>query len=288
MQSVSPWKWLYLEAGVRGDHYGFDVTDRLHPEGDSTLTGVKDASMMSPKVNVVVTPLDGTDIYLNYGEGFHSNDARGITSKTDPARPLTKARGYEVGVRTNALKRVDLATSLWKLDMEGEFVWVGDEGGTEENIPSERLGVDLEARVQILPWLWADFDMTKSSSEYIKNAGNGTAVALAPRLTWTGGISWRHKSGLFGSLRGQHLDNRPADEAGNFTAKGFTVFDLGTGYRFGRYELDVNVANLFNADWRTAQFENVSRLPGEARPVTDIHFVPGAPINVQGVAKYYF
>jgi outer membrane receptor protein involved in Fe transport len=288
MQSLSPWKWLYLEAGVRGDHYGFDVADRLHPEGDSTLTGVKDASILSPKVNVVVTPAAGTDIYLNYGEGFHSNDARGIASKTDPARPLTKARGYEIGARTELLKRIDLAASLWKLDLDGELVWVGDEGGTEENGASERMGVDLEARVRILPWLWADFDMTKSTSEYVKNAGNGTAVALAPRLTWTGGLSWRHRSGFFGSLRGQHLDDRPADEAGDFTAQGFTVFDLGTGFRHGRYEVDVNVANLFDADWRTAQFENDSRLPGESAPVTDIHFVPGAPVNVQGVVKYFF
>jgi hypothetical protein len=66
------------------------------------------------------------------------------------------------------------------------------------------------------------------------------------------------------------------------------VFDLGAGYRYHRYELDVNVANLFDADWRTAQFETDSRLPGEAAPVTDIHFVPGAPINVQGVVKYFF
>ncbi len=288
MESVSPWKWLYAEVGLRGDHFGFDVTDRLHPEGDSTLTGIKDASMFSPKLNVVVTPARGTDIYLNYGEGFHSNDARGVTSKTDPARPLTKARGYEAGARTRLFDRLDLAASLWKLDLDGELVWVGDGGGTEEKGASERLGVDIEARMQILPWLWADMDLTKSSSEYARNAGNGTAVALAPRLTWTGGVSMRHASGLFASLRGQHLDDRPADEAGDFTARGFTVFDLGGGWRRGPWELDVNVANLFDADWRTAQFENDSRLPGEAAPVTDIHFVPGAPRNVQGTVKRFF
>lgn len=153
---------------------------------------------------------------------------------------------------------------------------------------SERLGVDLEARVQILSWLWADFDMTKSSSEYARNAGNGTAVALAPRLTWSGGLSMRHPAGFFGSLRGQHLDDRPADEAGDFTARGFTVFDLGGGWRRGGWELDFNVANVFDADWRTAQFENDSRLPGESEPVTDIHFVPGAPRNVQATVKRFF
>jgi outer membrane receptor protein involved in Fe transport len=293
MESIAPFRWLYVEAGVRGDHFGFDVVDRLHPEGDSTLTGVKDASIFSPKVNVVVTPVANTDIYANYGEGFHSNDARGVTSKTDPARPLTKARGYEMGARTRLFDRLDLGVSFWKLDMNGEFVWVGDDGATEEGLASERLGVDLEARARILPWLWADFDMTKSSSEYTRNAGNGRAVALAPRLTWSGGLSMRHPLGFFGSFRGQSLDDRPADEAGDFTAEGFTVFDLGAGYRYRKWEITVNVQNVFNTEWRTAQFENDSRLvggpfPRETEPVTDIHFVPGAPVNVQGAVRWYF
>ena len=294
MESITPFEWLYAEAGVRGDHFGFDVTDRLRPEGDSTLTGVKDASIFSPKVNVVVTPFRNTDIYANYGEGFHSNDARGVTSKTDPARPLTKARGYEMGARTRLFDRVDLGLSLWKLDMDGEFVWVGDDGSTEEGLPSERLGVDAEARVQILPWLWADFDMTKSSSEYTRNAGNGKAVALAPRLTWAGGVSVLHPSGFSGSLRGQSLDDRPADEAGNFTAQGFTVFDLAAGYRFRNWEARLNVQNVFDTEWRSAQFENDSRIAGgsrypyEAEPVTDIHFVPGTPMNAQASLNFYF
>jgi outer membrane receptor protein involved in Fe transport len=294
MESIAPFEWLYAEAGVRGDHFGFDVADRLRPEGDSTLTGVRDASIFSPKVNVVVTPFANTDLYANYGEGFHSNDARGVTSKTNPARPLTKARGYEAGARTRLFDRVDLGFSLWKLDMDGEFVWVGDDGSTEEGLPSERLGMDVEARAEILPWLWADFDMTRSSSEYTQNAGNGKAVALAPRLTWAGGISALHPAGFSGSLRGQSLDDRPADEAGNFVAQGFTVFDLSAGYRYEWCELRVNIQNLFDTEWRSAQFENDSRLAGgspfpyEAEPVTDIHFVPGTPINVQASLNFYF
>ncbi len=98
----------------------------------------------------------------------------------------------------------------------------------------------------------------------------------------------RHPSGFFGSLRGQHLDDRPADEAGDFTAKGFTVFDLGAGWRYRSWGLNVDVAKLFDAEGRTAQFENDSRLAGEAGPVTDIHYVPGAPLNVQASVKRYF
>lgn len=287
-QSISPFSWLYLEAGLRGDHFGFDVVDKLHPIGDSSLTGVKDASMFSPKVNVVVTPIHGTDVYFNYGEGFHSNDARGVTDPINPARPLTKARGYEVGARTQFWKKWDVAASLWVLDMDGEFVWSGDGGETEESIPSKRQGVDFETRYQILPWLWTDLDLTACSAHYTQNAGNGDAVALAPRLTMAGGISVRHPSGIYGSFRGQHLDDRPADEGNVFTAEGFTVFDLALGYRRGQWETYINILNLFNTEWRNAQFENDSRLKTETVAVTDMHIVPGVPIDLQCGVKFYF
>lgn len=287
-EGFSPHDWLYFEIGVRGDHFGFDVVDNLHPTGDSSLTGSKDAGIISPKVNVVITPHPGFDIFLNYGEGFHSNDARGVVSPVDPARTITKARGYETGARTRLWDRLDLAASLWLLDMDGELVWSGDGGTTEEKGPTRRLGVDFETRFEILDWLWADMDLTRSRATYTKNAGNGNAVALAPRLTVAGGISAQHSSGLFGSLRAQHLDDRPADEAGTFTAKGFTEFDLAAGIRHENVELQISVVNLFDTDWRSAQFENDSRMQGEPATVTDMHIVPGSPITLTGGVKVFF
>ena len=218
MESISPWPWLYAEAGLRGDHFGFDVADRLHPEGDSHLDRREGCVHVQPQgERGGDADAPGTDIYLNYGEGFHSNDARGVTPKTDPARPLTKARGYEAGARTRLFDRLDLAASLWKLDLDGELVWVGDGGGTEENGPTRTPGRGPRSPRPHPALALGGFGFDQElMPEYVKNAGNGTAVALAPRLTWTGGLSMRHPSGFFGSLRGQHLDDRPADEAGNF------------------------------------------------------------------------
>jgi outer membrane receptor protein involved in Fe transport len=153
--------------------------------------------------------------------------------------------------------------------------------------------VDFETRLQMLSWLWADFDMTLCGAEFTQNAGNGTAVALAPRRTMAGGLSARHPSGFYGSLRGQSLDTRPADEANAFQAKGFTVFDLAAGYRRNDWELVVNIGNLLNTEWYTAQFENDSRIrePGgdlEPARVTDMHVVPGPPVHVTAGVNIYF
>ena len=298
LQSVTPFPWLYVEAGLRGDHFGVDVVDNLHKDGDSCITGNKDASMYSPKLNIVFTPFEKTDIYLNYGEGFHSNDARGVTTRDIPALSLApatllvKARGYEGGARTHLWDRLDVAASLWLIDLESELVWNGDVGGTSPSGATERKGVDVSARYQVLSWLWADFDITKNTAEFRGDAGNANSVALAPLFTATGGLSMRLPSGFYGSLRLQHLDDRPGDQYDSLTAKGFTVLDLGAGYRYKRWEFVVNVGNLTNTRWYTAQFETTSRIrnpQGVLGPeTTNMDVVPGAPINVKGGVKFYF
>jgi outer membrane receptor protein involved in Fe transport len=294
-EEVSPLDWLRLVGGFRADYFGFDVTDRLQVLSDTApgfsgqaTSGARSASIFSPKANAIIGPFLRTELYLNYGQGFHSNDARGVVRHPGGVTPLTKAIGYEMGLRNKSIPRVDLAASLWKLDLRSELVWVGDEGISEARGPTERTGVDAEARVRILSWLWADADLTLSRAAYVGNAGNGDAVALAPTTTFAGGLSARHPSGLAGSLRVQHLADRPATEDESLTAEGFTVVDLGLGWRWRNVEADLSLANLFGTEWREAQFANESRLPGEAGPVADIHFVPGTPFQAQGGIKIHY
>ena len=72
---------------------------------------------------LVLGPFRGTELYVNAGVGFHSNDARGATITRDPATgepaepvtPLVRANGAEVGVRTVAVPRLQTSVSLWSL-----------------------------------------------------------------------------------------------------------------------------------------------------------------------------
>ena len=300
--------WLRTIVGLRFDYFGFDVTDRL--EDLDTLgtrtSGVRQAMQPSPKASIVLSPLDDLDVFLNFGTGFHSNDARGVVRGQDAVTPLAQANGYEAGVRTHLFDRIDLAAAVYALDLDSELVWVGDAGETEARGATHRLGVEAEVRAEITPWLHVDGDFTWSRATYTGNAGNANAVALAPTLIVSGGVSVQHPSGLYGRLGVFHLADRPATEDEFLTAKGFTRVDLTAGYKHERFELTVSVQNLFDADVREAQFANASRLQGEdaasdcpagTRPAEaggtfagceDLHITPGAPINVQATAKLFF
>ncbi|MDE0043585.1 MAG: hypothetical protein OXT74_16215, partial [Candidatus Poribacteria bacterium] len=62
----------------------------------------------------------------------------------------------------------------------------------------------------------------------------------------------------------------------------------GLSYTLGAFKYFVTVENHFNADWNEAQFDTESRLATEKEPVSEIHFTPGNPMNVQAGVAYEF
>jgi hypothetical protein len=66
--------------GVRADRYEFDVASNL-----AVNSGSASDSLLSPKINLIYSLNDASELYLSAGRGFHSNDARGTTITIDPA-----------------------------------------------------------------------------------------------------------------------------------------------------------------------------------------------------------
>jgi outer membrane receptor for Fe3+-dicitrate len=79
----------------------------------------------------VFGPWKSSELYLNYGQGFHSNDARGAVAAFTSVEPLVRSRGMEIGLRTEAIPKVQTALSLYRLDFDSELTYVGDAGTTE-------------------------------------------------------------------------------------------------------------------------------------------------------------
>ncbi|HEY1956500.1 MAG TPA: TonB-dependent receptor [Polyangiaceae bacterium] len=261
-EEISPWKWLRLSIGGRADALEFQVADKL-----GNGSGTSGATQLSPKLAAVVTALDRKnaelEMYLDYGHGFHSNDVRGAFGPL-PVTPLTRAVGEEVGMRARFWKRFDLAASLWMLDLASETVWNGDDGTTVPSDPTNRYGLEVESRLEITKWLAADLDVTVTHSAFTVNHGNaGGALALAPKQTWSGGLSVRHPLGpgmIRAGLRFFGIGERPASDDGVITVPGWTEFDLHVGYRHRRFDVALDIENLFDQQFYSAAFDTVSRL----------------------------
>src|SRR5450432_3986601 len=269
-EEIAPASWLRADLGGRADSLSFAVDDRLGSTAPSAPgSGVDGAHQLSPKASLSVTPSDWPnaqlDVYANYGHGFHSNDVRGVFAQ--PAvTPLARAIGEELGARARLWGRWDLAAALWQLDLSSETVWNGDDGTTGVSDPTTRKGVEVETRYEATAWLAADLALTFTKSQFTTDMENGGGLALAPKRTWAGGLSGRHALGpgvARAGLRFYGIGDRPATDDGALTAPGFTDFDLHLGYRHRWFDVALDIENLFNGDFRSAQFATVSRLRGE-------------------------
>ncbi|MBI3770480.1 MAG: TonB-dependent receptor [Deltaproteobacteria bacterium] len=309
--------WIRLEVGLRGDIFLFDGRNRLPQQASDpnfdpvAVSGNTTDGIISPKANLVITPLRDTDVYLNFGEGYHSNDARnGLLAKDTDFSPLARSIGYEIGARTHQFDRLDAAVALWKLDLDSELVFSGDAGNQETGAggtfepagKTRRYGVDLEARYRLTDWLFADYDLSWAHAVFT----NGDAIPLAPTLLMNGGLTTEFSNGFSAALRIRYLDDRPAIEDRSLTARGYTLLDLIGKYRWRNVELSLAILNLTNTDWREAQFADttcvaseVGVVPGCAAkpgkqsshaqgPPNDIHFTPGNPIGVRGGVTLFF
>jgi hypothetical protein len=270
-QEIAPARWLRLDLGARADFLSFTVDNRLVTSDPSNpRSGVGAAHQLSPKASLIATPLERKgaelDLYLNYGHGFHSNDVRG-TFSTPAVTPLTRARGEELGARTRLWDRWSVAGSGWLLDLDHETTWNGDQGTTSVGAGTRRYGLELESRYELSSWLAFDGALTFTKSRFSAAGGeNGAGLALAPKQTWQGGVSGRHELGPGEARAGlgfYGIGDRPASDDGVLVAPGFTQFDLHLGYRHRWFDVALDVENLFNRVYRSAQFDTVSRLRGE-------------------------
>ncbi len=292
-------RFLRLVAGLRIDRFDVAVKDRLEVLGPTTAqtSGIAGSTLASPKLSMVISPTPIWDVFLNFGRGFHSNDARGATRRLDPANKtvtlLAKATGWEVGTRLKLFEKLDFAAALFRLDLEHEVVWSGDDGTTESRGPTRRYGVELEGRLALTKWLFLDADATFTKAQFIGNAGNGDAVALAPTRTFSGGISAKHPNGFFGALRVRAIAKRPANDGAErastpLDAEGWTLVDAMAGFRWKSWEAALDVHNLLNTKWKEVQFANTSQLQGEGAPVRDIHYTPGWPFTATARLTAYW
>jgi outer membrane receptor protein involved in Fe transport len=274
---LAPLPWLRVVTGARGDIFHYDVRNNLTDSAER-LDGNQTRAVPSVKANLVLGPWYETEFFANFGTGFHSNDARAVI--LDPRLPaLPQARGYEFGVRSKILPRVEVSATYWALDLKSELVFAGDDGTTEARGPSHRQGWEVTTRIRLLDWLTWSGNVTLTDSAF----DNGQAIPLAPRMTARADLTARLPWGLSASAAMRYVSSRYADESRQQIARGYTLFDLSARYRYKNLEAFLSVENLANAEWREAQFFFDSRLPGEpAGGVPDIHYTPGNPRTFLG------
>lgn len=275
--------WM-INPGLRFDLMKFDYQNDLS-QNYTSLSNTE--TIISPKLNIIYNPNRSWQFFLKTGKGFHSNDTR-VVIESGADEILPAAYGADLGSVWKPLPNLWLSVTAWYLYLEQEFVYVGDAGIVEPSGETERKGLDLGLRAEIIKGLYFDSDLTYTEARAIDAESGADHIPLAPIWTAAGGLSYK-MNGLSASVRYRYLADRPANEDYSLTAHGYFVMDANVSYLFENgLELGIKAENILDEEWNEAQFATESRLSNEQDPVEEIHFTPGTPFFIKGMVRYNF
>ncbi len=274
---------LVANAGTRFDYFSHTYVDKLLSE---RATSSATTQAFSPKGGIYYQFGTAGRIYLNGGIGFHSNDTRVVTARGGKD-VLPLSRSVDLGIVMKPLSKLLLSAALFHMDLDQEFVYVGDEGVVEPGGRTRRRGGEVSLRYEAASWLFFDADLSYTHARARDEAAGQDFIPLAPKLTSIGGVTVR-QGPFSGSFRYRHLGERPASEDNSTTAQSYTVCDLTGMYTRKKWELGFQVQNLFDVDWKEAQFDTQTRLRNEPAGISDICFTPGTPFFLKLIGTFKF
>lgn len=280
---------LRAVVGLRADAYDVSVDAKSLPQNG----GSADDSLLSPSVAFAWRAMDRLELYANYGQGFHSNDARGATINVDPvseepvdrAPLLVRSEGVELGARWHT-PRFNATLAIFQLDLDSELVFVGDAGGTEASDASSRTGVEASLFWRATDWLTLDAGGAFTNAEF-DIPGDETEIPGAVENVLSAGAVFR-RDAFSASARLRHFGEAPLIEDGSVHSDPTTIVNLGMRYDWRAFEFGLDLLNLFDAEDADISYFYESQLPGEAEPVEDIHFHPVEPRQVRASLRMRF
>lgn len=263
--------------GVRYDQYSFDVDARTL----AANSGSAEDATSSLKASLVYKPLDQLELYASYGQGFHSNDARGTTIRidpvsgdpADPVTPLVRSTGGELGARLHLTSTLQATAAFWALHLDSELLFVGDAGNTEPSRPSRRRGAEFGLYYFPSPNISADLEVSLSHARFAGDDPAGDQVPGSIPVVISGGLAAKSDDGWLASIQARYFGRYPLIEDGSVKSAGSTLINLRFGREWAALGLYLDVLNLFDSADHDVDYLYASRLAGEpAEGIEDQHF----------------
>ncbi|MEZ6015297.1 MAG: TonB-dependent receptor [Planctomycetota bacterium] len=277
--------------GVRGDGYAFDVTS-----DDPTNSDTRYDFIASPSLGLAYRAADATELYLNAGFGFHSNDARGVTIRDDPTTSaaldgervpgLVRQRGVELGIRHEDPNGLTSTVALWGLRSDSELLFVGDGGNTEPTGATERFGIEWTNYFQMSEAWSLDCDATWSRARFT-DGGDDDHVPGAIESSVAAGLAYTTPNGHYAALRARYFGPRDLEESGAVRSSTSLLVNAHAAYRINEdVMLRLSIFNLFDRRVNDIEYYYPSLLSGEAAGpddggYNDVHFHPAEPLSIR-------
>ena len=300
VQNTTHWApWLRTLAGWREQIITMNRDALAIPKN----SGNASASKPLPKLSLIFGPWDRTEIFLNAGKGFHSNDARGVIGKIDSTTglrtstvpALVGSTGKELGMRSEALPGLQSSLALWSLDSDSELVYNADSGigSTSPQGASKRYGVEWNNHVVLGRYLLFDADLAWTHARYAINNDNGQSGSLIPNAVSKVALlraTVRHLGPWSAGLETRFIGPYPLSQDGSLTAPSALVTNLRLRRQLSPgFAVSLDLLNLLNRDYYDIAYEQDYRVTPSAPIVPNgITVHPGEPRELRATLQLSF
>ncbi len=257
----NPVERLMVIGGLRGDWYRFRTRALA---GATSWSGIAKDHGLAPKLGLNYEITDGVALYANWGEGFHSNDARGVTNPVDPAPGIVEGTFKEIGARFERGPFI-LTGVYWWSTIESELIYVGDSGAVEPSDPGRRRGYEITGFVRPTEWLAIDAVWTGSKSRYQGLPEGENFVPGALESSGELGISAIFPE-FNAAARARYLGPHPLIEDNSRRGESTLLINLRAAWtpsNLAGFEIYGELLNVFDSKRHDIDYFYVTRLPGE-------------------------
>ncbi|MGA2960248.1 MAG: TonB-dependent receptor [Candidatus Korobacteraceae bacterium] len=307
-------------VALRGDDAKYVVTN-LTPTYVSPIFGPVNFAQLnsgsatkflpSPKASLIFGPWAKTEIYVQGGFSFHSNDARGATQREEPISPdnpfptsstpispLVQTKGGEIGVRTAAVPHLQSTLALWYLHSNSELQQDGDTGGTvASEQSSNRYGIEWANYYTPREHWTFDFDIANSRALFTSIDGDDAAPGspggkyVPEAVGWViaSGATLHDLKGFSASLRLRYFGPRYLTSDGLYQSHLTALLNLGASYQISkRWRVSAEVLNLLNRRDSDIDYAYEARITPTAAPTFTNVYHPVEPIQARFGLHYTF
>ncbi|WP_462180508.1 TonB-dependent receptor [Pseudoalteromonas gelatinilytica] len=282
---------LEATVGVR-----YDYLDAQVDSDNSLNSGDANDDLLGFKASLTYLFTENVAGYANWGQSYHSNDARGATITQDPVSLeatdtvdlLVKSEGAEVGMRYFDEQQFNFSVALWWLKLDSELLFVGDAGNTEASDASKRYGLELSAYYWLADTLSLDAEASFTHSRLNVDSQNDRIEGAVPVVA-SAGVNWQFAQQWQTSLRLRHIGKRMLSDDGSKRSEPLTVVNGLVAYQQTHWKAELELLNLFNSHDHDIDYYYASRLAGEpTEGVEDNHFHPIEPRTVRLSMSFLF
>ena len=265
---------LKLLAGARFERFEHEYESFVPQNPPGSRNWDVTDSAVTPRLGVLYDLTDTVAVYANTARSFKPNN--GASRQGGGFKP-EEGKSYEMGVKWEALDR-QLSVDAAVYQIEKRNVLTTDPVDSTFSVAAGEVrsrGFDLNVAGNLTPqwrmiggYAYVDAEVTKDA-----NIPTGTRLLNVPKNTFSllnvyefqdGGLK-----GLGLGLGAKYVDERAGQTAANaFSMDSYTVVDLLGYYKVNeRIRLNLDLKNLFDADYEEGAFGNVYAYPGAPRTV---------------------